>query len=223
MLASLVAACAALTHVEGVLLVAPVAVMYWKSRGCPRDARALWSPSLPALAFPVAALGGFFTYLHIQGWSWLAPITNQNSVNAGRTLVGPPLVLFQSVKDSVVEFSQSLHGNTFGAGAMLAPAVQNLFYLAVFAIAVLGLISVWRRLPTEYALFGALAILVFASSAVAMEPLKGFDRYMLPIFPLWIGIASWVEKRGLTSVVVAASSFILVFYTIDFTRWLSVF
>ena len=222
-LASVVAACAALTHIEGVLLAAPVAVMYWKSLGCPRDPRALWSPSLPAIALPVVALGGFFTYLDLQGWGWLAPITNQNSVNAGRTLLGPPLVLFESVKDTIFELGETLHANTLGSGVVFGPAVHNLFYMAVLAIAVIGLVSVWRRLPIEYALFGGLAILVFTSSAVAMEPLQGFDRYMLPIFPLWIGMAIWVENRRLTPVVVAASSAMLVFCTIDFTRWMSVF
>ena len=222
-LASVVAACGALTHVDGVLLAAPLLVMYWRRRGCPRDPRALWSASLPALALPLVAFGGFFTYLHVQGWGWLAPITNQNTVNAGRTLVGPPLVLLQTVKDVVVQFGQTLHGTMLGYGTLLAPPVQNLFYLAVLAIAIFGLIRVWRRLPIEYAIFATLAILVCTSSAVAMEPLKGFDRYMLPIFPLWIGLAIWVEDRKLTPVVVASSSLMLVLYTIDFTRWLSVF
>lgn len=222
-MASLVAAGAALTHVDGILLVGPLALMYWKSRGCPRDLRQLWSRSLPALALPGLALAGFFVYLHSLGWGWLAPITNQNATNAGRSLIGPVGVVVQSVKDTVVELNQNLHGKTLVSGGVLPPAAQNLFYLAVLVFAILALISVWRRLPTEYALFGLLAILVCTSSAVAMEPLKGFDRYILPVFPLWIGAAAWVEKRGLTTAVVTSSSALLVLYTIEFTRWVSVF
>jgi hypothetical protein len=222
-LASIVAAAAALTHVEGILLVAPLAFMYWKSRGCPRDLRQLWTPSLPALALPALTLGGFFLYLYTQGWGWFAPITNQNAAYAGRTLVGPLLVVLESLRDTAIELNQSLHGTTLVSGGMFAPATQNIFYLTVLGAAVLGLVSVWRRLPTEYALFGLLAILVCTSSAVAMEPLKGFDRYILPVFPLWIGAAAWVEKRGLTTVVVTVSAALMLFFTIDFTRWISVF
>ena len=222
-LASIVAACGALTHVQGVVLVAPLAFMYWKRRGCPRDLRGLWSPSLPALALPVLSLGGFFAYLYTQGWGLLAPVTNQNATYAGRTLVGPLLVVLQSLKDTVIELHQPLYGTSVDPGSVFPPAIQNLFYLAVLAVAILALVSAWRRLPSEYALFGLLAIILCTSSAVAMEPLKGFDRYVLPIFPLWIGAAAWVEKRGLTPAVLTVSSALLVLFTIDFTRWIPVF
>ena len=222
-LASIVAAGAALTHVDGILLLAPLVFMYWKSRGCPRDLGQLWSPSLPALALPALSLAGFFTYMYLQGWGWLAPIANQNAANTGRTLVGPVVVVLESLKDTVIELHQPLYGTSVDPGSVFPPAIQNLFYLAVLAAAVLALASVWRRLPAEYALYGLLVILVAASSAVAMEPLKGFDRYVLPVFPLWIGAAVWVEKRGLTPVVLTLSTALLVFFTIDFTRWIPVF
>lgn len=222
-LAAIAAACATLSHPLGIVLAIPLAYMYWESRGCPRDLRGLWSPCLPALTLPPLALAGFFVYLQSQGWGFLAPIANQNYAYAGRTLVGPPIVVLQSLRDMIVELNQTLHGTALPSGGIYTPGTQNLIYLGVLALAVLALIQVRRRLPAEFALFGLCAILVCTSSAVAMEPLKGFDRYMLPIFPIWIGAAAWVEKRGLTSVVVTASAALLVFYTIDFTRWLSVF
>lgn len=222
-LAAVVAACAALAHVEGIVLAGPLALMYWNSRGRPRSLRGMWSPSLAALPLPLLALGGFLTYLHSQGWGWFAPFTNQTFVNTGRTLVGPPLVLFQTARDTGAELIQSVHGAPLPTGGVFTPPAQNVFYLAVLAVAILGLISAWRLLPKEYALFGLLAIVVFTSSAVAWEPLKGIDRYVLPIFPLWIGIAAWAEKRGLVPLLMAASSVMLVFYTVEFTRWVSVF
>lgn len=222
-LASIVAACGALIHVEGIVLIAPLTLMYWKSRGCPRVVHRLWAPSVAALALPALALAGFFTYLHAQGWGWLAPITNQNAANTGRALVGPPLVVFQSIKDTIIELGQTFRGTSLVSDGVLPPAGQNIFYLSVLAVAVLALLSVWRRLPAEYTLFAGLAIILCTSSAVAMEPLKGFDRYVLPIFPLWIGGAAWVESRRLTTVVTTASAVLMVFYTIEFTRWVSVF
>lgn len=221
--ASIVAACAALSHIDGILLLGPLALMYWKSRGRPRDLRGLWSPSLPALALPAVTLAGFFTYLHTLGWGWLAPVANQNAVNASRTLVGPPIVLIRTVSDIVVELREQLHGSVPVGWGVLVPSAQNVVYLSILALAACALLSVWRRMPAEYALFGLLAILLCTSSAVAAEPLKGFDRYMLPVFPLWLGAATWIERRGLTTAVLTTSSALLVFYTIEFTRWVSVF
>lgn len=222
-LASVVAACGAVTHIDGILLIAPLALMYWNSRGRPHSLRELWSPQLPALALPAASLAGFFIYLHALGYGWLAPIANQNMANTGRTLLGPPLTVLDSLRDTFVELDQSLHGTNLALGGVFPPAAQNVFYLVALGLAVLAVHSVWRRLPMEYALFGLLAIIVCTSSAVSMEPLKGFDRYMLPIFPLTIGAAAWLEHRRLTTIALTASAVLLVFYTIEFTRWVSVF
>lgn len=220
-LACIVAAGAALTHVQGILLVAPLALMYWKTRDGTSSLRRLWSPSMPALALPPLALAGFFVYMHTQGWGWLAPITNQNAANNARTLVGPPIVLFDSVKDVATGISHTLHG--LPAMGAFDPNFQNMTYLILLMIAILGLVIAWRRLPKEYGLFGALAILICTSSAVAFRPLQGFGRYMLPIFPLWIGAAAWFEKRRLTPAAVTISAVLLAFYTMEFTRWASVF
>jgi Dolichyl-phosphate-mannose-protein mannosyltransferase len=222
-LACVLAAAAALTHIQGVMMVAPLAYIYWNSRGRTRRLRGLWSPSALALALPVLALGGFFFYTHSRGWGWLAPITHQDVVDTGRSLVGTPITIIQSVNDMVVGFNQTFHGVPLVVRGGLTPGPQNLFYLAVLTIAILALISAWQRLPKEYALFAVLVILLCTSSAVATEPLKGLDRYMLPIFPLWIGAAAWLQKRGLMPVVLTISTLMLVFYTVEFTRWVSVF
>lgn len=72
-------------------------------------------------------------------------------------------------------------------------------------------------------LFAGLVILICTSNAVALEPLKGFGRYMLPIFPLWIGAAAWLQERRLMPAALALSTVFLIFYTVEFTRWASVF
>jgi hypothetical protein len=50
-------------------------------------------------------------------------------------------------------------------------------------------------------------------------PLEAFDRYMLPIFPLWIGAAAWVEKQRILRPLLLLSVVALVFYTVMFARW----
>jgi hypothetical protein len=221
-LACVAAAAAAVTHVQGILLVAPLAVIYWKSRGRTFELRRLWSPSALALALPPLALAIFFLYMHARGWGWFAPITNQNAQNASRTFVGPLTTVFDSFKDAFIGVHESLGSGAPPTGGF-GPGPQNMIYLVVLGIAILGLGNSWHRLPREYTLFALLAILVCTSSAVALEPLKGFDRYMLPIFPLWIGAAGWISERRVTAAVLAVSITLLIVETIQFTRWVSVF
>jgi hypothetical protein len=221
--ACVAAAGAAVTHVQGILMVAPLAFMYWDSHGRTLNPRRLWSPSLLALALPLLTLGAFFADMHARGWGWLAPIVNQNRINAGRTLVGPVSTLINTVGDSVTGISRTLSGKPVISAGGLPPGIENIIYAIALTIAVLSLVCAWRRLPTPYVLFTALAILLCTSSSVAMEPLKGFDRYMLPIFPLWIGAGAWMQERRLTGAILMTSTILLVVYTFEFARWVSVF
>jgi hypothetical protein len=220
--ACVAAAAAAVTHIQGVVLVAPLAIIYWKDRGRTFDPRRLWSPQLLALLLPPLALGGFFLYLHTRGYGWLAPITNQDMTTTGRTLIGPPATLFYAIKDTIVGLHDQLAGNAPPTGG-LPLGTQNCVYLLVFAIAVAALVNTWRRLPKEYAVYGLLVMLICTSSAVTLEPLKGFDRYMLPVFPLWIGAATWISERRVQAAAMLLSSAALIVYTVQFTRWIAVF
>jgi hypothetical protein len=220
--ASIAAAGAALTHVEGILLVAPLALMYWRSRGRTTDLRQLWSRSAASLALPPLAVAGFFTYLHAQGYGWLAPITNANQANYGRTMVGPAVVVYRTIKYAGIGLDQVLHGVkpiNPSIGSPFSPGFQNVVYLVVLSIAVLSLISAWRRLPREYSVFAVLVLIVCTASAVQEMPLEAFDRYVLPIFPLWIGAAAWVERQRVTRPLLLFSIVALVFYTVMFARW----
>ncbi len=221
--ACVAAAAAAITHVQGILMVAPLAIVYWNSHGRTWDLRRLWSPGLLALALPPLALGSLFVYMHAHGWGWLAPITNQNMANAGRTMAGPLGTLILAVADVAKGIPQMLSGTEQLGSGGFAPDVQNTIYLVVFVIAILSLVNVWRRLPRHYFVFALLAILVCTSSSVASEPLKGFDRYLIPIFPLWIGAGAWLQQRKLLPPALAISTVLLIFYTAEFSRWLTVF
>jgi hypothetical protein len=224
-LACVAAAGASLTHIEGVLLVAPLALMYWRSRGSTFELRRLWSWSVTLLALPPLAIAGFFAYLHTQGYGWMAPVTNANAANYGRTMVGPFVMVYRAISDAAIGLQQTLAGVkpiSPAIGDPFNPGFQNLIYLGVLVIAVLALVSVWRRLPKEYALYATLVMVVCTSSAVAALPLEAFDRYMLPIFPLWIGAAAWIEKRRLLPTVLTISTLMLIFYVVMFSRWVFV-
>ena len=221
-LACLAAAGATVTHVQGILLVVPLAIIYWKDCGRSFDPRRLCTPRGLALALPPLALGGFLLYMHLRGFGWLAPITNQNMETTGRALIGPPATIFNAVKDALIGLRDELNGTVPPTGG-LPLGTQNCIYLVVLLIVLLALANTWRRLPLEYAVFSLLAILLCTSSAVTMEPLKGLDRYMLPIFPLWIGAAAWISERRVMTAVMSLSCAMLMVETIQFTRWVSVF
>lgn len=220
--ACVAAAAAAVTQVQGILLVAPLAIIYWKQNGRTFDPRRLWSPRLLALALPPLTLGTFFLYLKGRGFGWLAPIANQDAIHFARHLIGPPATIFYAFKDAFVGLHDQLMGTAPPTGG-LPLGTQNCIYLAVLAITLLAMVETWRRLPREYAVYALLAILVCSSSAVTLEPLKGFDRYMLPIFPLWIAAAAWISQRRVTSAVLLLSSVMLMVDTFQFTRWITVF
>jgi hypothetical protein len=63
-------------------------------------------------------------------------------------------------------------------------------------------------------------LVVTTSSAVAGRPLESFDRYLLPIFPLWMAAAAWLQEHRLSRPVLQISSLLLVFYTVMFARWI---
>lgn len=220
--ACMAAAAATVTHVQGILLVAPLAIFYWTSRERSFVPHRLWSVRLLALALPPLSLAGFFFYLHTRGYGWFSPIASQNETNVGRALVGPPATIFYALKDTFVGLRQQLAGTAPPIGG-LPLGTQNVIYLVVLAISLLALVVTWRRLPRAYGVYALSAILLCTSSAVTLEPLRGFDRYMLPIFPLWIGAAVWVTERRMTVATLTLSSAMLVMYTVEFTRWMTVF
>ena len=220
--ACVTAAAAALTHVEGVLLVAPLAYMYWRDRGRPLVLRRFWSWSATLLVLPPTAVAGFFVYLHSQGWGWLAPVVNVNFRFYGRTTMTTPVMLWKATDAGLTGLLQTLQGTK-----PIAPSVavvfslgfQNTVYLVVLVISLAALVATLRRLPREYAIYATLVIVVCTWRGVVGKPLESYDRYMLVVFPLWMAAAAWLEKRRLTPTVLQISSLMLVFYTVEFARW----
>jgi hypothetical protein len=177
------------------------------------------------LLLPPLAVAGFFAYLHSQGYGWLAPITNQNMANYGRTTLTPPVMLWKAFDDGIVGLWQTLQGVqpiAPGSAAPFSIQFQNLVYLVVLVISLTALVGAWRRLPKEYAVFATMAVIVCTWSGVAQLPLDAFDRYMLPIFPLWMVSASWLRERRLMPSVLLISVVMLGFYTVEFSRWVAI-
>jgi len=116
------AAAAALTHVEGVLLVAPLAYMYWRDQGRPLVLRRFLVMAGDVLVLPPTAVAGFFVYLHSQGWGWLAPVVNANFRYYGRTTLTTPVMLWQATDAGITGLLQTLQGTK-----PITPSTEVLF------------------------------------------------------------------------------------------------
>jgi Gpi18-like mannosyltransferase len=212
---------ATLSHLDGVAIVAPLAFMYWRSRRRTLSVPRVWSAGAALVALPVAALAGFFLYLHAQGYGWLAPITSNNV--RGRTMMTPPVLLWHAVERAANGAWQLFHGASAIDAQLTSPfsiPYQNIIYLLALVVYVAALAYAWRRLPKEYAIYAIVVLIICTWSGDSVRPLLGFNRYMLPIFPIWMSLAAWFDKHRMTHQVVALGTVILLVYTIDFSRWL---
>jgi Mannosyltransferase (PIG-V) len=222
-LASLAAAGATLTRVPGLVLVVPLAMMYLQSRGpLLRPRLDTLSRALPLVIVPATAFGGFCVYLHTQGFTWLAAITNNNVTYYGRAMMTTPVLVWRSFYTALAGLYETLHGVRPIAPSLSEPfdlGFQDLLYFIVLVISIAALVATWKRLPKEYAVFSTLVLLVCTWSGVVARPLEGYDRYMLVVFPLWMAAAAWLRERRLTQPVLQLSTVMLIFYVVMCARW----
>jgi Mannosyltransferase (PIG-V) len=219
--AGVAAAGATLTHIEGMLLIAPLAILYWQARRPIRPLSSVRQASGAAvgaapLLSPVLALGGFLVYLHSRGFGWLAPSSDERYYKHHAT--GPITGVADGVSAGVSGLAHILTGS---AGALTARqnAFENVVYLVVLVISVTALVAAWRQLPKAYAVFSGLCLLVCVSSPVTGEPLTSLDRYVLVLFPLWMVAAKWLSERRLLRATVTVDAALLFVFALQFARW----
>ncbi len=218
---SLAAAAATLTHIEGVLLIAPLAIFYWERRREAHQPETSPIPPLRAairtipLLFPLVALAGFLVYLHSRGYGWLAPSSNERYYK--HHFAGPISGVVQGVIAGVTGLAHMLAGS--GGVASGDDAIQNVVNLIVLAICVATLMMAWKHLPKAYSVFSALYLLICVSSPVASAPLTSLDRYVLVLFPLWMVAAKWLDSHRRLGSAVAGSGVLLFVFALQFARW----
>ncbi|MGH2861966.1 MAG: mannosyltransferase family protein [Solirubrobacteraceae bacterium] len=217
--AGIAASAATLTHIEGVLLIAPLAIFYWQ------DQRAAFRPGRAAarratvgalpLLIPMLALAGFLVYLHSRGYGWLAPSSNERYYT--RHFVGPVLGVVQGVSAGIGGLAHMLAGG--GSSGARDDAFQNVVYLAVLAICLATLALAWRCLPKAYSVFSALCLLICVSSPVTGAPLNSLDRFVLVLFPLWMVAGKWLDEHRRLGAVLTGSGALLFVFALQFARW----
>jgi hypothetical protein len=228
--AGVLGALAAATRASGILIMIPLALLYlygpravtpadvtigwWRPRH--RLARsALW------LALVPLGLLSFMAYLGIAHNEPFAPFQAEG-LYWGRHFAGP----FGSVWDALRALPRELRGVWSGrpAGSSspepLTVGDHALIDMGFLVFAAVGLLASWRRVPFAYFAYAVALLAEGLSYPTRVEPLSSFPRYVLVIFPIFIGWAVLLaHRRRLTFSVLGVSALALAACSGLWTMW----
>jgi hypothetical protein len=210
-LAALFGALAALTRLQGVLLVVPLAVVGFRfqvsgSRLEVQSSRitqyairhtqyAIRNMQYAILLIPLAT----FAFLAYTNLALLA--SYEGELHARFVLpwenLAAALALIVDGRASFVDGLNLL--TTLGFGALL--------------------IAVWRALPREYAVYALLMYLAPLFRMTTLQPLVSMDRYVLAIFPAFIWLGARGQNAGVNRAIVYLSFPLQLYSSAQFVLW----
>jgi mannosyltransferase PIG-V len=212
-------ACAGLasaTRSAGLLLVLPLALIWWSSR--PRRAGdAAWLLLAPlSVAAYTAWLGlvegDALRFLDVQeAWS--------------RELAVPLAGAWDGLVAAVDGVRQLASGSRspvyfeVAAGDPFRIAAINVMLFATLVFAVIACVGVLRRLPRPYGIWVAASLVLPLSFPVTPQPLMSLPRFVSVLFPVFMWLAIVCEERRVTDLVVAASAVGLGLFTAQYASW----
>ncbi len=206
--AGIIGGFAALTRVEGVLLVVPFFIEVALSGGAGDRWRAVATPerALRVIAGAAAIGAGLAAYM---AWLWLLsgdPLYFSHvQAHWDRHLAPPWIALQHGYK--IIQLGLRLHSSALIAGEGIEIA---------FTVLMVGvLLAGWRRLRPSFVAYMALSILVPMSTSSLMS----MPRFALVLFPMFVLLAVWGHRSSVNSVVVAFSLPLLGLFTVLFADW----
>jgi mannosyltransferase PIG-V len=214
--AGVCAAAASATRSAGLVLLLPLAMLWWSSRGRrPRDAAWLLLSPLGVLAYS-AWLGlverDALRFLDIQdAWSRELAVPLSGAWD-GLTAAVDGLRQLASGKRSPVYFEQA-------AGDPFRIAAINLMLFGSLVFALVACVGVFRRLPRAYGAWVAVALVLPLSFPVKPQPLMSLPRFLAVLFPIFMWLAVVAEERRITPHVAGASAVGLGLFTAQFASW----
>jgi hypothetical protein len=173
-----------LTRVQGFVFALPLLLIALRS---PRRTLAL-----VAAAGPLIGLGLFVAFLAWKTGDWLAyahaqannsPFRNRTSPGPNGLVVAVRLEYQNLTRGGVVPWEIRDGLGTVGYGALLA-------------------VAAWKRLPWEWVVAGALALLIPVSAGT----MAGTSRYALMAIPAFWVLALWARREGVFVAMVAVSA-----------------
>jgi hypothetical protein len=238
-LAGLAGLLAVLTRSSGVLLAVPLAVIWWEQRrgfalrlpGGPAAGPAApeHRPPASSLAWLLLLPAGLAMYMAYLWWAFGDPLLF-SSVQAywGRELTLPTSAIWRGAVAAVsgvrwlaAHGVSPILGLRLPSGGLDSTVVANLLEFASFAAAVAMLAACWRKLPASYTLYALAALLFPLVYSTAARPLYTLPRFIIVIFPLFIGTAAvlaphrvwrWVVV-GFLGVLLVASTVLFASFT----------
>ena len=204
--AGIIGALAALTRVEGVLLIVPYAIEVVAAAGNGRSWERVLAPpqrllriALGALAIPLG-LAAYMTMLWVLHGDPL--YFSHVQAHWNRHLAPPWFSVFRAARAIVTQHSEVL---------VAGQAIELVFTLLMLAVLVAGL----RRLPPSFSAYMALSILVPMSTSSLMS----MPRFALVLFPMFAILALWGGRAWVNNAIVAFSLPLLGLFTVLFADW----
>jgi len=230
-LAGLCGGLAAAARSNGILLVGVLGLLYlYGPRGrAPLHQRmgAWWRPRFPIerdivwLALVPAGLAVYLGYLLVAHGAPLAPF-HAAGADWGHSL-GPP---FDSVIKALLEAPGDLravldHTSTaIGPGDPISWQSRDVIDVLFAGVAAAAIALGWRRVPRVYSIFAIVQLAQITSFPTKTEPLIGLPRYMLPIFPLFMGGGAYLaERRTAARITLVASAGLLLLFSALWGYW----
>jgi hypothetical protein len=238
LLAGLLGALAAVTRIEGVVLLVPLLMIaVWRRpteiesaagelrAGGLRDRLQLPPVSVVWLALVPLALLAFLGYLALKYGHGLAPFQTQSEFWQHKQ-TWPFGAVWQGAKAAWNGLRQLVQGPvepyrvTLYTGGPSFSAVQDIYLFAFLLLVVVSFVGGLRRLPPAYSAYTLLSLALPLSDPVTLSPLASIPRYSMVTFPLFIWVAELVVRRRLTVHAVAFGAVLLGLFTAEFATWL---
>jgi hypothetical protein len=211
-------AAASATRSAGILLLVPLAMLWWSQE--PRRRRpgqAAW------LGLAFAGVGGYALYLGLAQGDALGFLDTQEAWY--RDFDFPLGGVWDGLVAAVDGARQLLSGSRTpvyfeaAAGDPFRVAALNLMLLGFLGFALAACVGVWRRLPPAYGAWVTVALLLPLSFPVAPQPLMSLPRFLAVLFPIFMWLALVCEERRLTVRAAAVSALGLGLFTAQFASW----
>jgi hypothetical protein len=207
---------AAAAHDNGVLILVPLVLLYLygprptsptETASGLRPRYRLRADALWLLIVPL----GLMSYM---GYLWATRGTPLQSFVAQKDLYhhwfagpfGGLAVAFVHLPHDISVVVQN-RGSIVGTGDPLSWNAHELIDLSFVFLAIAALVAAWRHVPRAYWMYGFVSLAFVLSVPGKLEPMESFSRYMLPVFPLFMGAAAAMTRhRKLTVTWLALSA-----------------
>ena len=215
-LAAALALLAGTSRSAGVLLLVPLAILWWRSDGR-RMRDAVWLAVVPlgpaAYALYLDAATGHAGAAFSAQDAWM------------RHFAGPFAGMWDGTVAAFDGARQLLSGSRspvyfeIAAGDPFSVAGHNLTLFAFLVFAVLATVGVLRRLPLAYGAWCVAMLALPLSYPVETQPLMSLPRFVAVLFPVYMWLALWLQRRRWADWGLALSAVGLVVFSAQFACW----